>query len=115
MEIDVCEILVCVSLMYCFPLTTNIYVTEGCGIRSPSGSGRVSEPEDELPERDPLPPSNMVLRKRIKRIRQGMRRCVKVKSHSLVVKQSISLCVCVKMFSVRLMINKTYITFFLCE
>uniref|UniRef100_A0A0P4W460 F-box domain-containing protein n=1 Tax=Scylla olivacea TaxID=85551 RepID=A0A0P4W460_SCYOL len=48
--------------------------SEGCGIRSSSGSGRVSEPEDELPERDPLPPSNMVLRKRIKRIRQGMRR-----------------------------------------
>lgn len=43
-------------------------------MRSSSGSGRVSEPEDELPERDPLPPSNMVLRKRIKRIRQGMRR-----------------------------------------
>lgn len=48
--------------------------SEGCGMRSSSGSGRVSEPEDELPERDPLPPSNMVLRKRIKRIRQGMRR-----------------------------------------
>ncbi|KAK4300984.1 hypothetical protein Pmani_026856 [Petrolisthes manimaculis] len=48
--------------------------SEGCGVRSPSGSGRVSEPEDELPERDPLPPSNMVLRKRIRRIRQGMRR-----------------------------------------
>lgn len=48
--------------------------SEGCSVRSPSGSGRVSEPEDELPERDPLPPSNMVLRKRIRRIRQGMRR-----------------------------------------
>lgn len=48
--------------------------SEGCGIRSPTGSGRASEPEDELPERDTLPPSNMVLRKRIKRIRQGMRR-----------------------------------------
>ncbi|KAG7176030.1 uncharacterized protein LOC121853310 isoform X2 [Homarus americanus] len=48
--------------------------SEGCSVRSPGGSGRVSEPEDELPERDPLPPSNMVLRKRIRRIRQGMRR-----------------------------------------
>nr|XP_045626453.1 uncharacterized protein LOC123775359 [Procambarus clarkii]XP_045626454.1 uncharacterized protein LOC123775359 [Procambarus clarkii]XP_045626455.1 uncharacterized protein LOC123775359 [Procambarus clarkii]XP_045626456.1 uncharacterized protein LOC123775359 [Procambarus clarkii]XP_045626457.1 uncharacterized protein LOC123775359 [Procambarus clarkii]XP_045626458.1 uncharacterized protein LOC123775359 [Procambarus clarkii]XP_045626459.1 uncharacterized protein LOC123775359 [Procambarus clarki len=48
--------------------------SEGCSVRSPSGSGRVSEPEDELPERDPLPPSNMVLRKRIRRIRQGMRK-----------------------------------------
>lgn len=48
--------------------------SEGCSVRSTSGSGQVSEPEDELPERDPLPPSNMVLRKRIRRIRQGMRR-----------------------------------------
>ncbi|KAK7076964.1 hypothetical protein SK128_008138, partial [Halocaridina rubra] len=45
-----------------------------CSVRSPSGSGRASEPEDEIPEHETLPQSNMVLRKRIKRIRQGMRR-----------------------------------------
>lgn len=48
--------------------------SEECSVRSPSGSGRASEPEDELPEHETLPQSNMVLRKRIKRIRQGMRR-----------------------------------------
>ncbi|XP_066955443.1 uncharacterized protein [Macrobrachium rosenbergii] len=49
--------------------------SEECSVRSPSGSGRSSEPEDEMPEHEALPQSNMVLRKRIKRIRQGMRRC----------------------------------------
>ncbi|XP_066955441.1 uncharacterized protein [Macrobrachium rosenbergii] len=47
--------------------------SEECSVRSPSGSGRSSEPEDKMPEHEALPRSNMVLRKRIKRIRQ--RRC----------------------------------------
>ncbi|CAL4060496.1 unnamed protein product [Meganyctiphanes norvegica] len=53
---------------------TSTRFTEGGSIRSPSGSGRASEPEDELPEREAQPQSNMVLRKRIRRIRQGMKR-----------------------------------------
>jgi len=53
--------------------TDDIYA-EGGSIRSPSGSGRASEPEDDLPEREVQPQSNMVLRKRIRRIRAGMKR-----------------------------------------
>lgn len=48
--------------------------SDGCSVRPSGGSARVSEPEDDIPEFDTLPPSNMVLRKRIRRIRQGMRR-----------------------------------------
>ncbi|XP_066955440.1 uncharacterized protein [Macrobrachium rosenbergii] len=47
--------------------------SEECSVRSPSGSGRSSEPEDKMPEHEALPRSNMVLRKRIKRIRQRRR------------------------------------------
>lgn len=53
---------------------TSTRFSDGGSIRSPSGSGRGSEPEDEMPEREPQPQSNMVLRKRIRRIRQGMKR-----------------------------------------
>lgn len=53
---------------------TSTRFSDGGSIRSPSGSGRASEPEDELPEREVQPQSNMVLRKRIRRIRQGMKR-----------------------------------------
>ena len=55
------------------------YFSDGSSGRSSIDSGFASEPDDEIDEireREQLPPTNMVLRKRIRRIRQGMKRYI---------------------------------------